>query len=81
MIGDGVNDILGPKIAQFGISMETGSGASRAVTGVVLLDDRPRCCRRRCAAMVETFGSDDDDSAAHLRPFSQQERKAHPGWA
>ncbi len=40
MIGDGVNDILGLKSAQLGIAMESGSGASRAVADIVLLDDR-----------------------------------------
>jgi len=40
MVGDGVNDILALKTAQFGAAMESGSAASRAVADIVLLGDR-----------------------------------------
>jgi len=39
MIGDGVNDVLSLKQAQLGISMQSGSQATRAVADMVLLDD------------------------------------------
>lgn len=39
MIGDGVNDVLSLKKAQIGIAMQSGSGATRAVADIVLLND------------------------------------------
>jgi cation-transporting ATPase E len=39
MVGDGVNDVLSLKQAQLGISMQSGSQATRAVADMVLLDD------------------------------------------
>ncbi|GAB4527027.1 MAG: HAD-IC family P-type ATPase [Anaerolineae bacterium] len=39
MIGDGVNDVLSLKKAQIGISMESGSAATRGVADIVLLND------------------------------------------
>ncbi|MCB0053716.1 MAG: HAD-IC family P-type ATPase, partial [Caldilinea sp.] len=39
MIGDGVNDVLSLKKADIGIAMESGSTATRAVAGIVLLGD------------------------------------------
>jgi cation-transporting ATPase E len=39
MVGDGVNDVLSLKQAQLGISMQSGSQATRAVADIVLLDD------------------------------------------
>ena len=39
MIGDGVNDVLSLRQAQLGISMQSGSQATRAAADMVLLDD------------------------------------------
>jgi cation-transporting ATPase E len=39
MTGDGVNDVLALKDADLGVSMGSGSGATRAVAKIVLLDD------------------------------------------
>ncbi|MEO7117455.1 MAG: HAD-IC family P-type ATPase [Candidatus Limnocylindrales bacterium] len=39
MVGDGVNDVLSLKQAHLGISMQSGSQATRAVADIVLLDD------------------------------------------
>ncbi|MFG2006424.1 HAD-IC family P-type ATPase [Spirillospora sp. NPDC048911] len=39
MTGDGVNDVLALKDADLGISMGSGSGATRAVAQIVLLDN------------------------------------------
>jgi cation-transporting ATPase E len=39
MMGDGVNDVLSLKQANLGISMESGSKATRAVADIVLLKD------------------------------------------
>lgn len=38
MTGDGVNDVLALKAADLGVAMASGSGASRAVAPIVLLD-------------------------------------------
>jgi len=40
MVGDGLNDILALKQADAGIAMGAGSGAARAVSQLVLLDNR-----------------------------------------
>lgn len=39
MIGDGVNDVLSLKKANMGISMQSGSAATRAVADMILLND------------------------------------------
>jgi cation-transporting ATPase E len=39
MVGDGVNDVLSLKEAHLGISMQSGSQATRAVADMVLLED------------------------------------------
>ncbi len=39
MIGDGVNDVLSLKRAQIGISMQSGSQATRGVADIILMND------------------------------------------
>ena len=39
MVGDGVNDVLSLKQAHLGVSMQSGSQATRAVADIVLLED------------------------------------------
>ncbi|MEZ4667115.1 MAG: HAD-IC family P-type ATPase [Anaerolineae bacterium] len=39
MIGDGVNDVLSLKKAQIGISMQSGSQATRGVADIILMND------------------------------------------
>ncbi|TVR20610.1 MAG: HAD family hydrolase [Anaerolineaceae bacterium] len=39
MIGDGVNDVLSLKKANIGVAMESGSGATRGVADIILLND------------------------------------------
>ncbi|MGL5879103.1 MAG: HAD-IC family P-type ATPase [Xenococcaceae cyanobacterium] len=39
IIGDGVNDVLALKVANLGISMQSGSKATRAVADIILLKD------------------------------------------
>lgn len=39
MTGDGVNDVLSVKMANLGISMQSGSQATRAVADIILLND------------------------------------------
>ncbi|HKM13428.1 MAG TPA: HAD-IC family P-type ATPase [Candidatus Methanomethylophilaceae archaeon] len=40
MVGDGVNDVKAIKSAQVGISLESGSGATRGAADMVLMNDR-----------------------------------------
>lgn len=39
MVGDGVNDVLAIKVADFGIALRSGSAASRAVAQLILTND------------------------------------------
>ena len=39
MIGDGVNDVKSLKTAQVGISLQSGAGAARGVSDMILVDD------------------------------------------
>lgn len=40
MVGDGVNDVKSIKSAQVGVALQSGSGATRGVADMILLDDR-----------------------------------------
>lgn len=40
MVGDGVNDVKAIKSAQVGISLESGSGATRGAADMILVDDK-----------------------------------------
>ena len=57
MTGDGVNDVLALKDADLGIAMGSGSGATRAVAQIVLLDNRCRSCRRVVAEGRRVLGN------------------------